>query len=205
MTVSEGRHPTTLPNLPVGMTKASARGVLKKAHLVAHFSKLFSETVPAGTVVSWSSVAGDRVFYGDTVDVVISKGPAPQTIPSDLGAGVLDWSQAQSVLYGLHLVPEEATQYSSSIPAGYVVSTDPPPGRLVPGHSQVTVVVSIGPPYVKVPSLFSDSVSTAEGKLSSLGLKWQLYGPPGANYVLTQLPSANTSERVGSTVELFLY
>ena len=205
MVVSLGRHPTALPRLRTGMTEASALTALRRAHLGGRLSERYSETVAKGTLIGWSSVAGERLFYGDTVKVVISKGPAPQTIPSDLTGGVLDWQQAESVLTGLHLVASEKTQYSTSVPAGYVVNTSPPPGKTVKGHSTVVVYVSLGPPYVSVPSLFSDAVRVAEQKLSSLGLKWQLYGPPGANFVLTQLPAARTPERVGSSVELFLY
>ena len=101
--------------------------------------------------------------------------------------------------------PCEDPQYSTSIPAGYVVTTKPSPGTTVPGHSTVTVVVSLGPPYVKVPPLFGDSISAAEQTLSSLGLKWSLFGPPGANFVLTEIPSEGHLVQVGQTVDLYLY
>ena len=58
---------------------------------------------------------------------------------------------------------------------------------------------------MKVPSLFADSATVAEQKLGQLGLKWRLFGPPGAGIVLTTLPAPNTSVRVGSTVLLYLY
>ena len=85
------------------------------------------------------------------------------------------------------------------------MTTKPAPGTSVPGHSTVVVYTSIGPPFVKVPSLFADSATVAEQKLRQLGLKWRLFGPPGAGFVLTTLPSPNTPVRVGSTVNLYLY
>jgi serine/threonine-protein kinase len=202
--ISEGPHPTIVPSVS-GMTEAMAGATLRRAHLVAHFSKQYSETVAFGEVVSSGSLAGTKVYYGDTVDVVISDGPAPETIPSDLSGGVVTWTQAQAALGELHLKPVEELEYSTAVPAGYVITTRPAPGLTVPGHSSVQVVVSEGPPYVKLPSLYADSVDTAEQELSSLGLKWQFFGPPGADFVLTQIPSAGTSVRVGTTIDIYLY
>jgi beta-lactam-binding protein with PASTA domain len=69
----------------------------------------------------------------------------------------------------------------------------------------VVVVVSLGPPYVKVPPLNGDTAAVAEHTLSSLGLKWYLVGPPAANFVLTELPPAGRSVQVGTTVDVYLY
>jgi beta-lactam-binding protein with PASTA domain len=79
------------------------------------------------------------------------------------------------------------------------------PGTTVPGHSTVTVVVSLGPPYVKVPQIFGDSATAAEQALSSLGLKWMLFGPSTADFVLTEIPSAGHLIQVGQTVDIYLY
>ncbi len=204
MVISEGRHPTLLPEL-AGLTRTTAAAAIAKAHLVAHFFIHYSESVPAGGVVAWDSVSGRRVFYGDSVNVVVSKGPRPEMIPSDLEGGVVNWSQAQAALADLHLNAVEDPQYSTTVPAGFVVATKPSAGLTVPGHSAVTVVVSLGPPFVKVPPLFGDSVTVAEQALASLGLKWYLVGPPGASYVLTELPGAGHSIQVGSTVDVYLY
>ena len=136
---------------------------------------------------------------------MISKGPEPRLLPADLGGGVLTSTQADAVLTDLHLRAVDEQQYSTSVPAGYVMSTEPAPGRIVPGHSTVRVFVSAGPPFVTVPTLYADSVAVAEQTLSSVGLQWILYGPPNADFVLTQIPAAGTSVRVGTTVTLYLY
>ena len=109
------------------------------------------------------------------------------------------------MLEDLHLTPIDEQVYSTTVPAGYVMGTRPAPGQVVPGHSTVRVLVSAGPPYVTIPTLYSDSVAVAEQALSSLGLQWTLYGPPNADYVLSQLPASGTSVRVGTTVALYLY
>ncbi len=201
--ISEGRHPTSMPGL-AGLTEKNAAATIHRAHLLGRFVARYSETVAPGTVVSYGPV-GRKMFYGDTVAVVISKGPAPQLIPADLSGGVLTSTQADSVLADLHLTAIDEPQYSTTVPAGYVISTRPAPGEVVPGHSTVRVLVSAGPPFVTIPTLYSDSVAVAEQALSSLGLQWILYGPPNADYVLSQLPASGTSVRVGTTVALYLY
>ena len=174
--ISEGPHPTAVPSLS-GLSGPKASAVLLGAHLVADFSKRYSETVASGTVVSWRSVAGKRVFYGDVVYVVVSEGPMPQTIPLDLKGGVRTWTQADAALSDLHLLPAENPRYSTTIPAGFVVTTQPAPGTTVPGHSRVLVFVSQGPPFVTVPPLYGKSAAEAEKSLTSLGfsaLSWPL-------------------------------
>ena len=93
--------------------------------------------MPAGKVVSPTSAPAGRLFYGDDVKVVISKGYAPQTIPADLKGGVVTWAQAQAALADLHLTAIEEPAYSTTISPGYVVTTKPAPGTSVPGHSTV--------------------------------------------------------------------
>ena len=204
LVISQGRHPTSLPSL-AGMNAEKAGAAIRRAHLVPRFVEQYNETVALGTVVSSNAPAGTRMFYGDTVEVVISKGPAPQLIPADLSGGVLTSTQADSVLEDLHLTPVDEQEYSTSVPDGYVVGTRPAPGQIVPGHSTVRVLVSAGPPYVTIPPLNADLVAVAEQTLSSLGLQWALYGPPNADFVLSQLPAPGTSVRVGTTVSLYLY
>lgn len=126
-------------------------------------------------------------------------------VPSDLSGGVVNWTQAQAALAVLHLGAVENQQYSTTVPAGYVIDTRPAAGNTVPGHSSVVVVVSLGPPYVKVPPLNGDTAAVAEHTLSSLGLKWYLAGPPGANIVTAERPAAGWPVQVGTTVDLYLY
>ena len=127
--ISQGRHPTSMPSL-AGLNEKDAAAAIRHAYLAGRFVARYSETVAYGTVVSYAPV-GRRMFYGDTVEVVISKGPQPQLIPADVSGGVLSSTQANSVLENLHLTPVDVQQYSTSVPAGYVISTRPAPGEVV--------------------------------------------------------------------------
>jgi serine/threonine-protein kinase len=202
--ISQGRHPTAVPSLS-GMSQEKATAALLGAHLVERISQRYSETVPSGTVVSWRSLAGSHVFYGDAVLVVFSKGPSPQTIPDNLAGGVSTWTQAESALADTHLTPVQNPRYSTTIPAGFVVTTEPPPGTTVPGHSRVLVFVSQGPPYETIPPIIGKSFAAAEQALAALGLKWQPFGPAGASTVLNTVPSVGQSARYGTTVDVYLH
>jgi serine/threonine-protein kinase len=203
--ISEGPHPTAVPSLG-GLSGAKAKALLLGAHLVPKLSSQFSETVTTGNVIAWHSVSTTgRVFYGDVVAVVISKGPMPQMIPVDLGGGLRTWAQAEAALSDLHLQAVQNPRYSTTIPAGFVVSTQPSPGATVPGHSKVLVFVSQGPPYVTIPPVYGKTAAVAEQALGALGLKWVPFGPAGANNVLTTLPREGQSVRYGTTVDIYLY
>ena len=59
----------------------AALGELK---LTANVTEQYDDKVEAGQVISASQEAGARLKWGDSVDVVISKGPEMATIPSGL-------------------------------------------------------------------------------------------------------------------------
>ena len=197
MVISEGRHPASLPSL-AGMTEAMAGTAVRRAHLVPQFFEQYSETVALGAVVSSNAPAGSRVFYGDTVDVVNLKGPEPQLIPADLSGGVLTSMQADSILTNLQLRPIDDQEYSNSVPLGYVISTKPASGQIVPGHSTVQVFVSAGPAVCDDPVAVRRFGGRRRANAGLFGSPVDALGPPSTDFVLSQLPAAGTSARVGS-------
>ncbi|MCL2464339.1 MAG: protein kinase, partial [Micrococcales bacterium] len=65
---------TTMPEI-VGLTQSAANAVLSNSGLKLATEKDFSETVPAGSVISSRPEAGSRVLRGATVQAIISQGP----------------------------------------------------------------------------------------------------------------------------------
>ena len=55
-----------------------------KRQLTANVTEQYDDKVEAGQVISASQEAGAQLKWGDSVDVVISKGPEMATIPSGL-------------------------------------------------------------------------------------------------------------------------
>ena len=81
----EGEPQSTKVSVPdvVGKTKADARSIITSAGLsVGAVTQEYSNSVPAGKVISQNPTAGTQVDRGTAVDLVISKGPKPRFIIS---------------------------------------------------------------------------------------------------------------------------
>ncbi len=200
--VSLGHAPVGVPDV-LGRPKAAALGALAAAHLRAAVSLAFEERVPAGDVVA-ADPKGGLAGYGSVVRLVVSKGPAPRTVPSDLAGQ--SWSTASAALSALRLVPVEQLVYSDTVPPGEVVSTDPAGGTSgVAVGSHVAVTVSRGPLTVAVPSVAGLSISTAVAKLEQAGLSVsEEVGPPFATYATTTYPGPGAQVRVGTSLTLYV-
>ena len=158
LTVSQG--PTLVaPPAVAGMAEAEARAALSGVGLVPGAStSAVSETVPKGAVVSVAPGAAGpaldaqgMVPKGTTVDLVVSSGPAPRTVPDGLvGATQAD---AQTKLAAVQLVASASPDYSETVPAGTVITTNPSAGQQVARDSTVTLVVSQGPAPVPIPDV----------------------------------------------------
>ncbi len=78
--------PTTVavPNV-VGQTQSAAATALSNANLTSGTgSSAFSSTVPSGSVISQSPVAGTQVATGSAVNLLVSSGPQPTQNPLTL-------------------------------------------------------------------------------------------------------------------------
>ena len=73
----------TMPNI-VGKTQDEMQAALGELKLTANVTEQYDDKVEAGQVISASQEAGAQLKWGDSVDVVISKGPEMATIPSGL-------------------------------------------------------------------------------------------------------------------------
>lgn len=65
--------PVTMPNI-VGKTQDEMQAALGELKLTANVTEQYDDKVEAGQVISASQEAGAQLKWGDSVDVVISKG-----------------------------------------------------------------------------------------------------------------------------------
>ena len=84
LVVSKGARPVDVPDVS-NKTYDDAVSLLKAVHLRATRTDVFSDTVPAGKVVSTSPAAGSTAHVGDTVVVNVSKGPRLRPVPDVTG------------------------------------------------------------------------------------------------------------------------
>lgn len=154
--VSEGPLLRELPEstgLPVG----EAIATLEALQLVVETVDQFDEIVPAGTVIGWSVpgdatlVAGAKVEPQTPVQLVVSGGPAPRSVPNLIGRTSVD---AQAELEAIQLVYVLADQvFSDDIALGSVVSQSTPEGTEVGRGTEIAVTLSKGPDLVIFPDI----------------------------------------------------
>jgi len=85
---------------------------------------------------------------------------------------------------GLHVVTG-AGRHSDTVPAGQVISTDPSAGARITHGGSVTIIPSLGPVLVTVPSVTGMTLAQAEQKLKAVGLT---YAQP-TSQTSTSIPS----------------
>jgi len=199
---SLGPPPVKVP-LVVGMTVAEARNELEHVGLeLGEPTERYDTKFARGEIVSQDIPAKDKIPQGSTVDVVVSKGPAPEPVPNVVG-------ETQEAAQGL-LTPwvvNVETEYSDTVERGYVISQDPErKTELQPGET-VTIVVSLGPEEFPAPNLEGMTRDAAVARVRSLGLVPQVIELPGATgelTVATQLPVAGVTVKVGTTLTIYV-
>ncbi|MHB1988634.1 MAG: protein kinase domain-containing protein [Acidimicrobiales bacterium] len=201
-TESNGPAPVPVPGV-TGLGQQSAIADISAGHLVAKVKLIYSETVGPGKVVSQDppASAGDRL-PGSKVLLYVSEGPHPRIVPAVVGDPLATAVQAlHNVQLGYSQGPG---RYSTSVPQGDVISQSPLAKASVKRNSVVTLVLSLGEPFVTIPHLQGVSLSKAEAELHALGLKVAAYGPSFAAVVIDSVPAEGTSIREGQTVTLYV-
>ncbi len=150
LTVSTGPPAVTVPNV-VGLTQVAATRVLAFASLsVGTVGMASSASVPSGSVISENPLAGASVATGSAVNLTVSTGPPPVSVPNVLG---LTQAGAMSALSGAGLtVGTVSTASSATVPSGSVISENPLAGASVAANSAVNLLVSTGPAAPALPS-----------------------------------------------------
>lgn len=219
LTISRGPDLRAVFVEGVGQGLAGTEAALDVAGLVPQTEHQYSDTVPAGTVISitladGTPVAkGDRIPRGTEVVLMCSDGPAPVTIPTVVG---LARDQAVAALTDAGLTFTESQAYHPDVPAGIVKVQDPAGGT--EGHrlDTVAIIVSLGPepPPAPVNVVIPSSV-VGMPKLQALGVLSDkgFHAKYNAGtctidlvqcVVATTVPAAGTSQPKGSTVTIYL-
>ena len=174
LVLSDGFEFRTLPDV-ADLTVEAATAQLQSLRLEAVEApeRVFSEDVPAGTVVSWEVVgdasltAGAQVLPGETVSLTVSQGPEPRAVPDLSGQTLADATAALSGLQLEIVVGEEV--FSDTVELGRVVSQAPAVGEQVERGGSVTVQVSRGPDTIAIPDLEGQSFTDASALLTDAG------------------------------------
>jgi serine/threonine-protein kinase len=162
----------------VGRTVPAARQAVAPLHFTVHQTgTAYSITLAAGLIVTQQPGArsGGRptsAKEGTTIAVVVSRGVPPVAIPSNL-ATYSNCGDAIKALQNIHLVgvcPASAQQYSSTVPAGAVLGSNP--ATTAPYGSTVTIITSKGHAPVAIPAVTGSgsTYASASAALTAAGL-----------------------------------
>ena len=199
--VSKGIDMKDVPNV-VGKGQDEASRTLADAGLaLGAVTDAYSEEVPPGQVISQSVAAGTSLAHDSTVDVVLSKGREPRTVPTLTGKGA---SAAKSSIEALGLVASPTEAYSDTVPEGQVISQQTREGSTVYRGDSVSYTVSKGPEMVTVPDVVGLQRQEAHDKLEGAGFTVQEDLILGGffNTVRSSDPAGGSKVKKGSTVTI---
>jgi len=145
VTVSDGPEELKVPDL-VGKKISDARIAITNAGFETGLvDEKHDDRYEAGIVMSQEPVYGSNAKKGSTINLMVSKGPAPERVsmPNLLG---MELEKARAELTSRNLVPgntswEESQEYYSN----YVIKQDTAAGVLVDESTTVNLTVSKGP------------------------------------------------------------
>ncbi|HET9256328.1 MAG TPA: Stk1 family PASTA domain-containing Ser/Thr kinase [Pseudonocardiaceae bacterium] len=199
-------HPV-VPNLEPGSTVEEAEQAIRQADLSPDQNPnaaMFDNTVPAGAVIGPRPAPGTVLTVGAPVTIVISKGPAPITVPDVRGMRQAD---AITALTRAGLTPQVRRQFDDQIAGDHAIGTDPRAGTGLARGARVTLLISNTP---VVPDVRGKTVAQARQILAEAGLNSTVTGPLDgfgifggfADRVISQSPGPGQPVRPGTIVTL---
>ena len=199
--VSTGPPQTEVPDV-IGQTRDEAVAALARADLEAKIVEVYSDK-DTGTVTGQNPKAGEKVKVGTRVQINVSRGVRPLTVPSVVGQ---PYEQAASALEGagFKVVRQNV---DSDQPAGTVVDQNPGSGATAPAGTTVTLSVSKGPVEEQVPDVSSQAEDDAITTLEAAGFQVDVQregtdDPALDGFVLRQDPAGGAKAPKGATVTI---
>jgi serine/threonine-protein kinase len=131
--ISDGPAPVQVPDVTGETYDTAAANLSSRGFGVARDDDEFSDSVPAGQVISTSPAGGNYVNRGSTVQVVVSKGPELVGVP-DVRLMTLEGAQQRLMALGFEV---DSVGY---LPGRLVRSTTPATNEKVKKGTKVTLV-----------------------------------------------------------------
>ncbi|TAM56509.1 Stk1 family PASTA domain-containing Ser/Thr kinase [bacterium] len=160
---SSGPAPVSVPSV-VGMKLDDAKAALQQAGFTMNvFSRQSSDAIAANTIISEDPGAKSQAQRGSVVNVVVSTGALPSSVPNVVGGSLL---QAESTLSESGLQPTVQYTVQQNGQPGTVIGQQPGAGTSIPKGSTITIMISV--PGV-VPDVAGTSLDQARLRLSAYG------------------------------------
>ncbi len=207
LTLSLGPADVVVPDV-VGLDETAAVARLRTANFETDVTYAYDDVVAEGLVVS-TAPAGEQVApEASTIEVVVSRGPQPVTVPGVVGAPL---GQALAALEEVGLVGVVVEQrFDDNVPEGAVVEQLPAAGDDAFRGDEVRLVESKGGRPFPLPDVEGQPEDEARAVLEDLGLEVEVettstvFGWRRGNVADTN-PPPGTEVRAGDRVVLFVY
>jgi len=199
--VSTGPPQTEVPDV-IGQSRDEAVAALARADLQPKIVEVFSDKEP-GTVTGQSPAAGESVRVGTRVQINISRGVRPLSVPSVIGQ---PYESAASALQGAGFKVARRN-VDSTEPAGTVVDQQPEGGGTAPAGTTITLSVSKGPVDQPIPDVTSQAEGDAVATLEASGFTANVVreateDPALEGFVIRQDPPGGGRAPQGSAVTI---
>lgn len=171
-----------------GETAGAAQREIERLGCEAAVTYEYSDEVAEGRVIRQLVKEGKILSEGETVGIVVSRGPSPADadaepieIPSFLGE---NYESAKQTLMTMGLeILRVAERYDETAPAGTIIEQDPAYGLTIQPGGTLRVVVSMGPEPDK-----EHSISVTAGKGGSVSPKGMVTVTDGGSATFTITP-----------------
>jgi serine/threonine-protein kinase len=186
-----------------GLSEQEALKKLKKAGFKPRVTKQASATVASGKVIGTNPPAGTVEQLGSGVEVLVSSGPAPVTVPDVTGQSL---AAAEATLANAELELGTVTKRESTEQQpGTVLSQSPSNGTSVKAKSKVDLVVAEASKNAAVPNVVGETQALAKSTIEQAGFKiatatGQTSEAAQVGKVLRQSPGPGTKATKGTTV-----
>lgn len=187
----------------VGVAQADAERLAEEAGLSVRVDQAFSETVPAGLVISTDPTAGTDVRRGGSLATVVSKGPERFEMPRVVG---MSRDDADAALSASNLVIGTVKEdWHEEIDAGLVSAASAEPGARLKRGEPIDLTLSKGPRPIRIPSQVGKPARDAQANLEKLGfgvvVKTANSPTVGEGLIISQEPAEGVGHR-GDTITL---
>jgi beta-lactam-binding protein with PASTA domain len=192
------------PQVPdvVGETEPNAAAAITSVDnlTVGAVSYQYSETVPAGLVISQTPSAGTLVPIGSSVDLVISGAVVPGVV------GETEPNASSAITAAGLTVGSVDNEYNDTVKAGNIISQNPLAGTILPVGSSVDLLVSLGKP--EVPDVVGMSQAAAHSSITAVDnltvgtVTYEYSDTVDPGLVISQDPNGETLVPIGSSVDL---
>jgi beta-lactam-binding protein with PASTA domain len=195
----------TVPDLTSRTAQQAERALDREGLDMRRGDSLPNPRVPRGRVLMQTPLPGEEVARGSTVRIVLSTGPEMRAVPMIRGlarADAIGLLQRFGYRVAIRRVRDRRDE-------GTILGLSPATGQRAAVGSTVVMLISAGPPFVRVPPLVGLPSADARVRLQAGGLEMgRVAYDPGSlepeGTIVAQSPVEGDSLRMGERVRVTL-